>query len=60
MVSDLSIEDLHSFAESIGVKRHWFHKDHYDIREFEYERAIEAGAILVTSREIVKIKRSIT
>jgi len=26
-----SIDNLHKMAEELGIKRCWFHKDHYDI-----------------------------
>jgi len=26
-----SVENLHKMAKSLGIKRCWFHKDHYDI-----------------------------
>ena len=55
MVSDKSLMELHYFAAQIGVKRHWFHKgDHYDIREEEHEKALNAGATLVNAREIAQ------
>lgn len=59
MLSDTSLDELHSFASNIGVKRHWFDKDHYDLREFEYEKAIEAGALRVPTTELVKVRRKI-
>lgn len=55
MVSTTSIQELHDFAKSIGVKKHFFHRgNHYDIREEEHKKAIEAGAKLVSSKELVK------
>lgn len=56
MMSDKSTAELHAFAESIDVKRHWFHKDHYDLREVEFDRALSAGATLVTTRELVRLR----
>lgn len=55
MVSDVSLAELHHFAESIGVKRHWFHKNHYDLREHEYQAALAAGAKKTTARDLVKL-----
>jgi hypothetical protein len=58
MVSN-DLETLHAFALSIGVKRHWFenkrgkNRPHYDIRESKLEEALENGAQLTTSKEIV-------
>jgi hypothetical protein len=49
-----SVENLHRMAENLGIKRCWFHKDHYDIpkRKISFVRNI---AINVTSREILEI-----
>lgn len=56
MVAD-SIEELHAFAQQIGVARHWFHNgDHYDIREEFWHLAIAMGATLVTTRALVALK----
>lgn len=54
MISD-NINDLHSFAESLGVKRGWFEKSsggipHYDLNEIQWRAAMNAGAIEVTYR----------
>ncbi len=57
LVSDTSIEELHIFAESLGLRREWFHVKsipHYDLTGAVYELAIERGAVLVSSREIVR------
>lgn len=53
MASDVSHEELHQFAQSIGVSRRWFHKDHYDLRKAERELAIQNGAKETTSRDLV-------
>jgi hypothetical protein len=58
LVSD-TIPNLHSFAQTIGLKRHWFenkrgkNRPHYDIRGQMIQRAINAGAKQVSSKEIV-------
>lgn len=54
MVSDVSLSELHQFAQKIGVDRHWFHKNHYDLRSPEHSRALNNGAIMVTTRELAK------
>ena len=54
MVSDTSYAELHAFAEALGVPRRGFEGDHYDIPEQLHEAALEAGAELVTSRELVE------
>lgn len=57
MTADSKAE-LHAFAESIGVKRCWFHKarlhPHYDITLPQREKAVEAGAFEVSGRELVR------
>ena len=53
MVSDVSYDELHAFAEVLGVPRRGFDRDHYDIPEHLHEMAVEAGAHLVSSKELV-------
>ena len=43
MVSDVSYDELHSFAEGLGVPRRGFERDHYDIPEHLHPVAIAAG-----------------
>jgi hypothetical protein len=54
MVSDTSYDELHAFAERLGVPRRGFERDHYDIPDHLHDAAIEAGAELVTSKELVQ------
>jgi len=49
-----SIENLHGMADNLGIKRCWFHKDHYDIPKRRVEE-IEGKCKIVSSKEIVKI-----
>ena len=53
LVSDHSLDELHAFAVWIGMPRRAFQGDHYDIPEEARPIAIEEGALVVTSREIV-------
>ena len=53
MVSDESYDELHAVAERLGVPRRGFERDHYDIPEHLHEAAIEAGALMVSSKELV-------
>jgi coenzyme F420-reducing hydrogenase gamma subunit len=58
MVSDVSYDELLEFADDVGIPRRGFQGDHYDIPE-EYRAAmIEAGAIEVESRELVRRLRA--
>ena len=57
LVSDSSLDELHEFAAELGLRREWFQKKsipHYDLTGTVYELALERGAILVSSREIVR------
>ncbi|WP_436759632.1 DUF4031 domain-containing protein [Streptosporangium sp. V21-05] len=53
LVSDSSTGELHAFAELLGVPRRAFDRDHYDVPETVYERAVALGAEAVSSRELV-------
>ncbi len=53
MISDITYEELHGFAAGLGIPRRAFERDHYDVIAERYEAAIRAGALPVTSREIV-------
>lgn len=54
LVSDVSYEELHDFAAGMGLPRHIFQGDHYDIHTQLRERAIALGATPVDSRELVR------
>jgi hypothetical protein len=53
LVSDDSYEELHRFAAELGLPRHIFQGDHYDIPTELRLRAIEHGALPIGSRELV-------
>ena len=53
LVSDTSFEELHGFAARIGLPRQAFERDHYDVVAERFDDALAAGAVLVSSREIV-------
>lgn len=53
LVSDTSFDELHRFAEALGLPRRSFHRDHYDLPAARYDDAVAAGATPVTSREVV-------
>ncbi|MCX5049066.1 MULTISPECIES: DUF4031 domain-containing protein [unclassified Streptomyces] len=55
LVSDLSYEELHTFADALGVPRRAFERDHYDIPSHRYADAVHAGAVQVSSREVVRL-----
>mgnify|MGYP003429390708 FL=1 len=45
-------------AETLGINRCWFHKDHYDIPKKRIDEITEK-CFLVDSREILKIVKNI-
>lgn len=49
-----SLENLHKMAADLGIKRCWFHKDHYDIPKRRITE-ITAKCEVVPSRAIVEI-----
>ena len=54
LASDTSFEELHAFAEGIGLPRRAFERDHYDVLAERFDAAVAAGAQVVESREIVR------
>ncbi|MFF7281336.1 DUF4031 domain-containing protein [Streptomyces griseorubiginosus] len=55
LVSDTSFEELHAFAEQLGVPRRAFERDHYDIPSHRYADVVAAGAVEVSSRDVVRL-----
>jgi Protein of unknown function (DUF4031) len=53
------VQELHDFALSIGLRREWFQDKpsgrHYDVTERMRQRAIRAGAIPVSWRDIATV-----
>lgn len=58
MVSDTSLDELHTFAASIGLRREWFQNKripHYDLTTQRMRaKAIRSGAVPVGSKDIVR------
>lgn len=55
-------DELHAFAARIGMKRAWAQypgtvRSHYDLVPSRRALAIKAGAIEITNRELVEIRR---
>ncbi|MDF3146130.1 MULTISPECIES: DUF4031 domain-containing protein [unclassified Streptomyces] len=55
LVSDVSYDELHAFADELGVPRRAFERDHYDIPSDRYADVVRAGAVEVSSREVVRL-----
>ena len=58
LVSDESYDELHAFASTIGIPARGFDRDHYDIPAERYDDALAAGAVAVSSRELVERLRA--
>ena len=54
LVSDESLAQLHAFATEQGLPERAFDRDHYDVPEKRYETLIAAGALPVSSTELVR------
>lgn len=64
LMTDGPFEELHAFAEEMGLKRTWFQDTrhpHYDVTEHKRHQAIHLGAVSVsaTSRETLVLLRLI-
>ncbi|MFF7968422.1 DUF4031 domain-containing protein [Streptomyces sp. NPDC007903] len=55
LVSDVSYDELHLFAATLGVPPRAFERDHYDIPAHRYADAVAAGAVEVRSRDVVRL-----
>lgn len=64
LVAD-SLDELHSFAEKIGLKKHFYHgvrkgHPHYDLTNYNAKaEAVKAGAKVVDSRRILAISKEL-
>jgi hypothetical protein len=53
LASDTSYAELHRFAREMGIPERGFDRDHYDVPEEWYDAMVTAGAVPVSSRELV-------
>ena len=53
LASDTSFEELHRFARSLGIPERGFDRDHYDIPAERYESVVAAGAVPISSRDLI-------
>lgn len=49
--------ELEAFARRLGLNKAWRHGDHYDLTPARRAKAVQAGAVEVTSRDLVRIRR---
>ena len=54
MVSDVSLQELHEFAEQLGIPPRGFHGDHYDLPQYMRDKAVQLGAEAISSKELVR------
>ena len=57
-MSDHDLDELHDFAERMGLPRRGFHGDHYDLPEEYYDEAVALGAVPTPAREVVRRLRA--
>ncbi|KZM35113.1 DUF4031 domain-containing protein [Oerskovia enterophila] len=53
LVSDSSLDELHAFAERLGLGRRAFDLDHYDVPADRHADCVAAGAHEVSGRELI-------
>ena len=58
LVSDVSLDELHTFAEQSGIPRRGFHGDHYDVPEDHYDAVVARGAVPTPTRELLRKLRA--
>jgi hypothetical protein len=54
LVSDSSLDELHSFARRAGVPERGFDHDHYDVPRERWDAMVALGAESVTGRELLR------
>lgn len=54
LVSDVSFDELHAFADRAGLPRRSFDRDHYDVPADRWTEMVELGAQPVRARVLVK------
>lgn len=53
LASDESFDELHDFARTLGIPARGFDGDHYDVPSDWYDDVVAAGAVPVSSRELI-------
>jgi muramoyltetrapeptide carboxypeptidase len=54
LASDTSFDELHAFARRVGIPLRGFDRDHYDVPGQRYDAVVAAGAVPVSSRQLVQ------
>ena len=50
-------EELRAMADAIGMQQRWHQGDHFDINDDMRARAIAQGAVAISKREAVVVRR---
>lgn len=58
VISDTSYDELHLFVAQLGVPRHAFQRDHYDLPAPMRFEAIRCGALAVSRHELILTLRA--
>ena len=58
LVSDTSYDEVHAFAAAQGIPLRGWDRDHYDVPAESYDAMVRAGAVPVSSRELVAALRA--
>lgn len=58
LVSDVSLTELHAFAERAGLPRRGFDRDHYDVAAARYDELVGLGARPVSGGELIRRLRA--
>lgn len=56
LVSDTSFEELHEFAQRLGLRREWFQGDHYDLIPSKRAQAVALGAVEMSIQDMVRVR----
>ncbi len=54
LASDTSYDELHRFAQQLGIPQRGFDRDHYDIPAERYDLVVAMGVTPVSSRELIQ------
>jgi hypothetical protein len=58
MVADTA-QELHEMANKLGIKFEHYHNYHYNICQSKRRKAIELGAVKITFRQAVLVRREL-
>jgi muramoyltetrapeptide carboxypeptidase len=54
LASDTSYDELHRFAQQLGIPQRGFDRDHYDVPAERYQSVVAMGVVPVSSRELIE------